>query len=175
VEIVTEWQKKITNQNLKNRKLKRNKRSSLRSHLSVLNFRIVSGNESDSPYYPMGSDATSRPFTPRFTIEEIGEISSNYEPIHYPPIMVRPTNASLVRPSPVVPKRMARIEPIDGIIDKKYPENPSEKLTVSPVSSVPDKLVSRGLEDEEEVFEEIDVKDENDARSAFENASTYYV
>ena len=127
----------------------------------------------------MGSDATSRPFTPRFTIEEIGEVSSCYEPIHYPPIMVRP-NASLVRPSPVVPKRMARIEPIDGIIDKKYPENPSEKLTISPVDSVPDKLVSQGLEEEEEVFEEIEVakdhvKDEKDARSAFENASTSYV
>ena len=137
---------------------------------------IVSGNESDSPYYPIGSDATSRPFTPRFTIEEI---SSNYEPITYPPILVQ---KSLVRPSPVVPKRMARIEPIDGIIDKKYPENhPTEKLTISAVDSVPDKLVAQGLEEDEEEFEEIEVakdeeKNESDARSAFENAtSTYYV
>ena len=72
---------------------------------------------------------------------------------------------------------MARIEPIDGIIDKKYPENTSEKLTISPVDSVPDKLVLQGdIEEEEEIFEEIEVpKDENDARSAFENSSTYYV
>ena len=60
----------------------------------------------------MGSDTTPRPFTPRFTIEEI---SSNYEPITYPPILVRASASSQVRPSPIVPKRMARMEPIDGI------------------------------------------------------------
>ena len=47
------------------------------------------------------------------------------------------------------------------------------------MDSVPDKLVLRGdieEEEEEEVFEEIEIpKDENDARSAFENSSTYYV
>ena len=35
--------------------------------------------ESDSPYYPLGSEASIRPTTPRFIIEEVS--SANYEPI----------------------------------------------------------------------------------------------
>ena len=34
--------------------------------------------ESDEPYYPMGSEMSARPTTPRFIIEEV---SSNYEPV----------------------------------------------------------------------------------------------
>ena len=37
-----------------------------------------SGNSSESPYYPLGSEASIRPFSPKFISEEI---SSNYEPI----------------------------------------------------------------------------------------------
>ena len=36
--------------------------------------------ESDEPYYPMGSEMSARPTTPRFVIEEVSDIS-NYEPI----------------------------------------------------------------------------------------------
>ena len=35
--------------------------------------------ESDSPYYPLGSEASMRPTTPRFPAEEVS--SANYEPI----------------------------------------------------------------------------------------------
>ena len=35
--------------------------------------------ESESPYYPLGSEASNRPTTPRFTVEEVS--SANYEPI----------------------------------------------------------------------------------------------
>ena len=41
--------------------------------------RVPTTSESDSPYYPLGSEASARPTTPRFVIEEVS--SANYEPI----------------------------------------------------------------------------------------------
>ena len=59
-----------------------------------------SGNSSESPYYPLGSEASMRPFSPKFIIEEN---SSNYEPV-----MVS-NRALAVTPvigiSPMLPKR----------------------------------------------------------------------
>ena len=68
------------------------------------NFRgllsTFSGNSSESPYYPLGSEASMRPFSPKFIIEEN---SSNYEPV-----MVS-NRALAVTPvigiSPMLPKR----------------------------------------------------------------------
>ena len=71
---------------------------------SFTNFRgllsTFSGNSSESPYYPLGSEASMRPFSPKFIIEEN---SSNYEPV-----MVS-NRALAVTPvigiSPMLPKR----------------------------------------------------------------------
>ena len=71
---------------------------------SLTNFRgllsTFSGNSSESPYYPLGSEASMRPFSPKFIIEEN---SSNYEPV-----MVS-NRALAVTPvigiSPMLPKR----------------------------------------------------------------------
>ena len=38
----------------------------------------ISENSSDCPYYPLGSEASMRPFTPNVRGEEV---SSNYEPV----------------------------------------------------------------------------------------------
>jgi hypothetical protein len=35
--------------------------------------------DSECPYYPLGSEASTRAFTPRFTVEEV--VSNNYEPV----------------------------------------------------------------------------------------------
>ena len=46
------------------------------------NSGFIPTSESDSPYYPLGSEHSNRPTTPRFTIEEVS--SAAYEPIIYP-------------------------------------------------------------------------------------------
>ena len=40
---------------------------------------FIATSESESPYYPLSSETSNRPTTPRFTIEEVA--SANYEPI----------------------------------------------------------------------------------------------
>lgn len=40
---------------------------------------FIPTSESESPYYPLSSETSNRPITPRFTIEEVA--SANYEPI----------------------------------------------------------------------------------------------
>ena len=40
---------------------------------------FIPTSESESPYYPLSSETSNRPTTPRFTIEEVA--SANYEPI----------------------------------------------------------------------------------------------
>ena len=73
----------------------------------------LSGNSSESPYYPLGSEASIRPFSPKFIIEEI---SSNYEPVLVSnrELAVTP----VIGISPMLPKRLARME-LDVINNKK--------------------------------------------------------
>ena len=43
---------------------------------------VPTTSESDEPYYPMGSEMSLRPTTPRFIVEEVSSINcDNYEPI----------------------------------------------------------------------------------------------
>ncbi len=73
----------------------------------VLNDKYGSGN-TESEYYPLGSEASSRQFPPRFTIEEV--TTNNYEPVLFgkpkPPHLNSPV---IVGPSPQLPKRQARM------------------------------------------------------------------
>ena len=43
---------------------------------------VPTTSESDEPYYPMGSEMSLRPTTPRFIVEEVSSVNcDNYEPI----------------------------------------------------------------------------------------------
>ena len=53
--------------------------SNLPSSPTMSNSAFIPTSESESPYYPLGSEASNRPTTPRFTVEEVS--SANYEPI----------------------------------------------------------------------------------------------
>ena len=137
----------------------------------------------------MGSEASIRPFTPRFAGGE--ELSSNYEPVFVTnrDFLVSPVIGA---PSPMLPKRLARME-LDAINNKR-PFSQQEKLPEVPEVRLSQEEASEELDEEEEIFEEIgtpkeDDQDhhgdknetpaagiEQDARSAFDNPSaTFYV
>ena len=77
------------------------------SRLFFLHFRgllsTFSDNSSENPYYPMGSEASMRPFSPKFIIEENSSNYANYEPV------IVSNRALAVTPvigiSPMLPKR----------------------------------------------------------------------
>jgi hypothetical protein len=127
----------------------------------------ASGNSSESPYYPMGSETSARPFTPRFTIEEV---SSNYETVlvtNRPEIIVITPDTG---PSPMLPKRQARME-LTAINIKR----PSAAFTENDRGLDNEACVV--LDEDDEVFEEIDApKNESaaqNANSAFDNAAFF--
>lgn len=81
---------------------------------SVSNISLKSGifngnSESDCPYYPLGSEASTRPFTPRFTVEEV--VSNNYEPVVFgkPRAVAQLSSEMASTSSPQLPKRQARM------------------------------------------------------------------
>jgi hypothetical protein len=75
----------------------------------IFNGRYESGNgDSECPYYPLGSETSTRPFTPRFTVEEV--VSNNYEPVLFgKPRPAHLDSPVIVGPSPRLPKRQARM------------------------------------------------------------------
>ena len=80
------------------------------SNISIKSGIFTGNNESDCPYYPLGSEASmSSPFPPRFTIEEV--VSNNYEPVVFgkPKAVAQLSSPQLMTGSPQLPKRQARM------------------------------------------------------------------
>lgn len=161
----------------------------------------ISENSSDCPYYPLGSEASMRPFTPNVRGEEV---SSNYEPVlitnrgfAVSPVPPTPTPTPRAVPaSPVLPKRSARME-LDAINNKrpfsqkeKLPEVPELKKNNSLTGIINPALINqdeqkidiendnvKDLEDEDdEVFEEIEVPNEESGTKVVktENANSAF-
>lgn len=156
----------------------------------------ISGDSSESPYYPLGSDGSARPLSPRFIIEEV---SSNYEPV-----LVSSTepdgpageggenegeclaeHESASAASPALPKRQARMElkalnlsqPVIQVTPPSVHQTP--KITRAHLDEGAAADASNdafeGDEEDEETFEEVTVyDDERNANSAFDHA-TFYV
>ncbi len=151
----------------------------------------MSATSSDSPYYPMGSETSARPFSPRFHIEEM---SSNYEPVLVSnrEIVVTPVTGS---PSPMLPKRHARmaLAAINLTKNSNPAEEPAENTAPgpSPQKAAKNEMALQEDEEEEEVFEEIDTpadekeskpeaktstaSQNSNASSAFDDHATFYV
>ena len=73
----------------------------------VINDKFGSGNI-ESEYYPLGSEASTRQFPPRFTVEEV--TSNNYEPVLFGKPKPAHLNSPVIAvPSPRLPKRQARM------------------------------------------------------------------
>ena len=73
----------------------------------VINDKFRSGNI-ESEYYPLGSEASTRQFPPRFTVEEV--TSNNYEPVLFGKPKPAHLNSPVIAvPSPRLPKRQARM------------------------------------------------------------------
>jgi len=162
----------------------------------------ISENSSDCPYYPLGSEASMRPFTPNVRGEEV---SSNYEPVlitnrgfAVSPVPPTPNPTPRAVPaSPVLPKRSARME-LDAINNKrpfsqkeKLPEVPELKKNNSLTGIINLALINQDeqkidiendnvedLDDEDdEVFEEIQAPNEEPADSKVvktENANSAF-
>jgi len=52
------------------------------SNISLKSGIFIGNNESDCPYYPLGSEASVSPFSPRFTIEEVKILLKNFFVAH---------------------------------------------------------------------------------------------
>ena len=80
---------------------------SLKSGVINEKFGSESGNI-ESEYYPLGSEASTRQFPPRFTVEEV--TSNNYEPVLFGKPKPAHLNSPVIAvPSPRLPKRQARM------------------------------------------------------------------
>ena len=79
------------------------------SNISLKSGIFNSNNDSDSPYYPLGSEISGRHFTPRFTVEEV--VSNNYEPVVFgkPRVVAHLSTEMASISSPQLPKRQARM------------------------------------------------------------------